>query len=321
MDLIPVKVLIVTVIFFIDVISTITPLCFRNCVGGKRNISRVTCLVSGIILGTAMIQLLSQAEEYDEYDYKPEPYFIHFVTCIGFILTLFMGWILNMVKSRYDYKRLKNTFEMVQTNTEALSGFDSEWSEKEDGNMDEKKEMVPDDVILFKKEMDGNISVIYLFLGITFIESTITGITVGVQQSEFPLLTLFIILVATDWIEAAVITFSLLNFSSKFSKKFIIGVGVFHASTIPIGCIIGVTISYFIPDYHLNGVIKILMAFISGIYLCIATVDMLGREMHSEIIIDGAIGPWTKVAYIAEKMMFLSFGFSLCILVAILSRI
>src|SRR5688500_684466 len=103
-DLMLWKIIAIVVIVVFDLIGTMLPLYYTSWFAhNSSNMSRITCLASGIMLGTALLQMLSSSEKQPSVDSDGPDFgfpIVHFLCALGFSVTVILQWVIENVRKR-----------------------------------------------------------------------------------------------------------------------------------------------------------------------------------------------------------------------------
>jgi zinc transporter 1/2/3 len=235
----------------------------------------------GVLLGISVLQMLSASEMTPSIDTdgidKGFP-IVHFIFLIGFFFTFFLEWCISRIRE-YELKKMNQMEESenymnLRTLTEDDIMISRAVSEDDIGINPTVANMMESKDTLQPRS--------FILLSILVIESIITGITIGIQNAESNIYTLFFAVVSHDWIESMILTLSFWGLiQDMISKKKLIFISFCFSISTSIGIAIGIFIQDFIPLYTIQISSSIFLSFASGTFLYIATIKMLSRSIQA----------------------------------------
>lgn len=307
-----------TGIFLIDFICCTFLICMSKWFIEPRKYSLVTCFSAGILISASFIQLLGEAEKNPSIDTDgPAKGFpvVHFLCAMGFVLTMIVQQVMLAIGSKLDNmqrgKQASNiTDSPLMVKSESSSTLDADSMEEPTPNYYRRQYKIAT----------------ILFFTLIICEGLMSGITLGLQQSRSNASTMFLAIISHDWIENLICQFNLLNtipVSSlkKRKTKFLLTlVNVFSSGINLIGICIGIAIFYKIDPALLVKLSSGSIAFTSGCFVYIASVEMIAKELPDTAHFMGfridfnpseIQNKTSKARSIVEKLICTIFGFAI----------
>jgi zinc transporter ZupT len=256
------KIVLCLIIFAIDMTGIITPIYFLTWFKDQKRMAIIKCIAGGVLLGTSSLQLLYEAEksemEYERFDVNFP--FIHFISGMGFIITMTVQLIIHLISSRnksFDYS--DNAFQM----------------ETDSNEMEEISEVPETKPVTTIKNFP------YLLFSVLIAESIISGTTMGIQDKIPGIVIVFIAIASHDWIEGLILTLSFMGSGSNiyFTRSKIISYGFIFSLSTPMGIITGCILNYIIPSDYIITIASGFMAFTSGAFLYMSVVEIISKEI------------------------------------------
>ena len=303
MEIWAIKCLMIVSIIIVDIIWSIIPIYFTAYFTRSNNVSKINCVMAGILLSTSLMQLLADASNTLIIPSMPKFSLIHLISLLGFICTLFLEWGILIIKSRREYLIANPKLDWLSDSAlPHLDILESSYME-----MDEEDEEKPEIIeqSKYKKVWDIN----NVLMIIIFMESITTGLTFAFQKDFGDVVTFFITIISTDWIESIIITTSIINTSRTKNFKRIIIAGLLHSIVIPIGFGLGMIFDTLVQEKIIIILSTTSMAFTSGSFIAISTISILADEIRNTIPPDDLPNPFAKTKQILTKMAFTTLGF------------
>lgn len=287
-DIIVLKVLFAICIFAVDFIGGCVPIFgTKYFVNYGFILDYFNAFGGGTLFGVSVLQMLSVSQM------KPSiatdnmntgfP-LVHFIACSGFFFTFFIQWWIKTMRDR-DAKRIR-----------ANSMFP-----EDDSDFRERSGTLEMMVISEDAPVASPISpTSFILLFVLILESILTGITLGIQEDSRNIYIMFFAIISHDWIESMVLTLSFFEaLQDMSSKKRLIAITFFFSISTSVGIVMGLFVEHFISLYNIQMAASVFMAFASGTFFYISTIDMLSKSIQS-----------TKLSFKCFLLALIGFGTS-----------
>ena len=126
----------------------------------------------------------------------------------------------------------------------------------------------------------GDLTSSFLLLAVCALESCISGLALGVQKSQKQAFILFLAIITHIWAEAFALSASFLkaNQSGNFVVKLMFGFSLIT----PVGIVSGILLYSILAGGAAEIAEEALVAFAAGIFLYVATFEIIGEEFESQ---------------------------------------
>jgi len=294
-DIVVWKLLAVIILAVFDLVGTIPPMFYTSwfLVSSDR-FSRMVCFSSGLILGSAIVQMLSESENqfYSSGISTGGIPVTHFLCALGFCSAMILQWLSERIKQRTEDSEL-GSIELVSINP----------GEMEDDSHD------------IKERNDRLTESPVIFLVVVLIQSSLDSFAVGFQEKSSGVIVLAISIGIANWIEGSILVLGFMCYRRYKTKRCLFTVAFLFTITDVISCLLASLVS--LEEDHsavMEAFISGLVSFVSGSLVYISCVDMLSRQIIATREHPHHFG----LTKILTKSLFFVFGFGLVTLIVFL---
>jgi zinc transporter ZupT len=283
-----VKIGVGSVLFVVDLIAGWIPLFFTRYFIDYHLIDYFNSFGGGILIGVSLLLMLSASEMNTQID--PSKWVggfptVHFISTLGFFFTFFIQWCIKSMRD-CEWRKAKLKRSRSGSNRHYI-GLKTIVGAEDRAHDDEKDAVKDEEEDTAIENMDIRTTLChhpksFLLVIILIVESILTGLTIGVQDSKSTLYILFFAVISHDWIESIILIFSFWELVQDMSyKKTMMLISFCFAVSTPLGILGGVFVSGWIPEAFIQLSSKIFLSFASGTFLYVSTIEMLARSIRT----------------------------------------
>jgi zinc transporter ZupT len=254
----------IIIVLFVNSVGFLPLVGYGRCIS-ERQMAVGNTAAGGILLGTAMLQMMSSAEHKPSFDPDGQdtgfPY-IHFAASMGFIVTFIIqhGCVFNCrKKQKRDYTQLE-LVEMVVDGKETLITLQDA----------PKQPLVP----------EGTNNNSYVLLIIMCFESLLSGMALGMQSSVRSVIIMLVATSSHDWAESMALCIYMLK--SGMSELMTGIMMCVYCAVCVFSIALGLLIRTSVDSETLAIVSSGFIAFVSGTFLYIGCMEMLAPEFRHD---------------------------------------
>lgn len=275
------KVIACAVQIAVNVLGSFLPIFYTDWFYVKNGITKFNCALAGVLMTTAVTQMLSDAEETHVIRSSVPVYHILFI--VGFACTMALQWLVEGVKRQIHQKEALDIMMKEMDNIEMPTKFNSEGEIEIDYESHYQTE---------KQQQLGQSNMLTLFI-VFGIEGLLTGMAIGIQRTSAAVITLSASAAATDWIESVLFSMSIamtLCRDISYRKKAFKYAALYCVTAI-LTAIVPIIVFSCIP---IRGNVMIssdvITCILAGSFVYIACIDILSKEIHESKLVGGYPG-------------------------------
>lgn len=282
-DIVIWKVIACAVQVAVNVLGSFLPIFYTDWFYVKNGITKFNCALAGVLMATAVTQMLSDAEQTQVIKSNVPVYHILFIA--GFACTMALQWLVEGVKRQIHQKEALDIMMKEMDNVEIPTKFNSEGEIEIDYDSQYHTEVE-------KQQHMGQPNALTLFI-VFGVEGLLTGMAIGIQRTSAAVITLAASAAATDWIESVLFSMSIamtLRRDVAYRKKSF-KQAAFYCVTSILMVVVPIIVFSCIPITRGTVISSdVITCILSGSFVYIACIDILSKEIHESKLVGGYPG-------------------------------